>query len=112
VAIRDGCVLFRSVQKGLRITRSSNPNSCADNKKKMESSDAKPNVALKLYYEDGTIRRVTLSREVIASYDAVLESLQKFYNGDVFHPELKLQYVDTEGDKCTISSAMVRALRF
>jgi tetratricopeptide (TPR) repeat protein len=72
----------------------------------MESSDAKPNVALKLYYEDGTIRRVTLSREVIASYDAVLESLQKFYNGDVFHPELKLQYVDTEGDKCTISSAM------
>jgi hypothetical protein len=72
----------------------------------MESSDAKPNVALKLYYEDGTTRRVTLSREVIASYDAVLESLQKFYNGDVFHPELKLQYVDTEGDKCTISSAM------
>jgi len=73
----------------------------------MESSlDAKPNVALKLYYGDGTIRRVTLSREVIASYDAVLEALQKFYNGDVFHPELKLQYVDTEGDKCTISSAM------
>lgn len=68
--------------------------------------DAKNNVALKLYYEDGTIRRVTLSREVISSYDAVLEALQNFYNGDVFHPELKLQYVDAEGDKCTISSAL------
>jgi hypothetical protein len=115
VAIHDGCVtcFFVLYKKAFASQRSSNPTAVRENNnKKMESSDAKPNVALKLYYEDGTIRRVTLSREVIASYDAVLESLQKFYNGDVFHPELKLQYVDTEGDKCTISSAMVRALRF
>lgn len=54
----------------------------------------------KLFFNDQDIRRITLD---VADWDTFTEELVKLYPTQ-FHPELKVQYKDEEGDLITIST--------
>jgi hypothetical protein len=54
----------------------------------------------KLVFSETDIRRITVNS---SSWDSFIEQIQKLYPNE-FHPELRIQYVDNEGDRCTVSS--------
>jgi len=59
----------------------------------------------KIYFKDGDIRRFTIPSEPRQSWEEFTVLLMSlFTNADgEFHPELRIQYVDSEGDKITIT---------
>lgn len=54
----------------------------------------------KLVFSETDIRRISINS---SSWDSFVTQLQKQYPTE-FHPELRIQYIDNEGDKCTLSS--------
>jgi len=58
------------------------------------------NKTFKLVFSETDIRRISINS---SSWDSFITQLQKQYPSE-FHPELRIQYIDTEGDKCTLSS--------
>ena len=54
----------------------------------------------KLVFSETDIRRISINS---SSWDSFITQLQKQYPTE-FHPELRIQYIDNEGDKCTLSS--------
>jgi len=68
----------------------------------MENSITVKTESFKLYFGQNDIRRVSLRCEQLAD---VVEQLHKLYSSDqLYHPELRIQYEDDEGDKITVST--------
>jgi len=54
----------------------------------------------KIIFKPDDIRRISLN---VSSYETFLQTLESIYPPELFHVEKIIQYVDEEGDKCTLS---------
>lgn len=57
--------------------------------------------SFKIFFSDETIRRFRC--DTFPSFDEFVRLMVNLYP-NAYHPEMKLQYVDSEGDKCTITT--------
>lgn len=59
--------------------------------------------SFKIFFPDNTIRRFRC--DTFPDFEEFVRLMSNLYTA-AFHPEMKLQYVDSDGDKCTITTEL------